>query len=338
MVLPQIDINGTHLDLTQRSVVVDAFRIAGGQIHGWLNANGSFNLAELGGPAAAAPAAAPAAPAPAIASPAAPAWTVKVPKIDLTGLTVDFQDRSFNPAPTFTLQPLDISVGQFQWPFGPPLEIDLKSGVDKSGTLSTRAQVSLPDGAVKAHVELAAFDLTAVQPYVARYTGLTLLSGKLGTKADIERDAKGRLTVSAETDSTRFRSIDDELRMDFIKWDRLTVSGIKYQSDPAALSIRSVRALGPYARVIIDENRNLNITAALRPAGTAAPEPAPAPPPPAAAPKLTKSSGTTRTAQLAPPTHSTAMPLSIGTVTIVNGSANYATSGSSRTLLPGSSN
>ena len=74
--------------------------------------------------------------------------------------------------------------------------------MDKSATLSTHAQISLPDGAVKAHVELSGFDLTAVQPYIARYTGLTLLSGTVGAKADIERDAKGHLTVSAETDST----------------------------------------------------------------------------------------------------------------------------------------
>ncbi len=81
-----------------------------------------------------------------------------------------------------------------------------------------------------------------LQPYVAHYTGLALLSGGLGFKGDIERDAKGGLTVTADTDITRLRTVDDELRMDFIKWDRLTVAGIRYQSDPAALSIRSMRA------------------------------------------------------------------------------------------------
>ncbi len=65
--------------------------------------------------------------------------------------------------------------------------------------------------------------------------------------------------------------------MDFIKWDRLAVTGIKYRSDPAALSIGSIRAQAPYARVIIDQNRNLNITEALKPAGTATVAPPPAP-------------------------------------------------------------
>jgi len=322
VVLPRIDIDGTHVDLTRRSVLVDAVRVSGGQIHGWLNEHGGVNLAELGA------AAAQSAPAPAVAAApatgsaaAAPAWTVRVPKIDLSGLTVDFQDRSFQPAPTFTLAPLDISVGQFQWPFGPPLAVQVKSGVNTKGALSAQAQVSLPDAAVKGHVELSGFELPALEPYIARYTGLTLLSGRLGTRADLERDAKGRLTVAAETDVVGFRTVDDELHMDFVKWDRLTVSGIKYQSDPAALSIRSIRAQAPYARVIIDENRNLNITAALRPAGSKAPETAPAA---AAAAAPPPSSGTTRTAQLAPPAHVSPMPLSVGTVVISNGSANYA--------------
>jgi hypothetical protein len=326
IVLPRIDINGTHVDLTQRTVQVEAVKVSGGQIHGWLNENGSLNLAQLGGPPATPPAtAAPAtvAPAAAAAPPSsAPGWTVKVPVIELAGLAVDFEDHSLKPSPAFSLTPLDISVGQFQWPFGPPLSVQVKSGLDKTATLAAQAQVTLPDAAVKAHVELAGFDLPVLQPYVARYTGLTLLSGQIGTKADIERDAKGALTVTADTDIARFRTVDDELRLDFIKWDRLTVSGIKYRSAPVALSIRSVRAQAPYARVIIDQNRHVNITEALKPAGAPVADSAAAPT--AAAAAVTKSSATTRTAQLPPPAHATTMPLSIASVVISNGSANYA--------------
>jgi hypothetical protein len=322
VVLPRIQIQGTHVDLTRRSVLVDAVKVSGGQIHGWLNENGTLNLAQLGGPAAsAAPAAAVPVPAPAAAA-TAPAWTVKVPMIDLSGLAVDFEDRSLNPSPRFTVAPLDISVGQFQWPFGPPLSIQIKAGLDKSATVSAQAQVSLPDAALKAHVELSGFELPVLQPYVAHYTGLALLSGRLGLKSDIERDDKGVLRVAADTDIAHLRTVDDELKMDFIKWDHLSVVGISYHSAPAALSIKSIHAQGPYARVIIDQNRNLNITEALKPTG-AAPAPA-APTPPAAPAPLSKSSSTTRTAQLAAPSHASSMPLSIGTVLISNGSANYA--------------
>ncbi len=326
VVLPQINIDGTHVDLTQRSVLVDAVKIAGGQIHAWLKESGSLNLAELGAGAAATPAAAPAAANPA-APPVpstAPAWTVKVPKIDLSSLAVDFQDRTLASAPTYTLAPLAISVGQFQWPFGPPLAVQVKAGLNQSGTLSSQGDVTLPDGVVKGHVELSGFDLPALQPYMARYTGITLLSGRLGAKADIQRDARGRLTAAADIDVARFRTVDDELRMDLIKWDRLTVSGIRYQSEPASLSIRSVRAQAPYARVIIDENRHLNISAALKPAGAPAAEPAPAPTAPAPAPGRSRISSTTRTADLAPPAPASTLPLSLGTVVLTNGSANYA--------------
>ncbi|MGC1458512.1 MAG: DUF748 domain-containing protein [Steroidobacteraceae bacterium] len=323
LLLPRIQIDGTHVDLTQRSVLVDAVTISGGQIHGWLNENGSLNLAQLAGPATtAAPAAAAAAAAAAAPAPATPGWTVKVPMIAVAGLAVDFEDRSLKPSPAFTLAPLDLSVGQFQWPFGPPLSIQVKASLDKSATLNAQAQVTLPDAAVKGHVELSGFELPVLQPYVAHYTGLALLSGLLGLKGDIERNAKGDLTVAADTDITRFRTVDDELQMDFIKWDRLSVAGIKYQSAPAALSIKSIHAQGPYARVIIDQNRNLNITEALKPAGSVAAQPAPAPA--TAPPQVAKSSSTTRTAQLPPPSHATSMPLSIGTVVIANGSANYA--------------
>jgi hypothetical protein len=318
--LPRIEIDGTHVDLTQRSVLVDSLKVTGGEIHGWRNEDGSLNLAQLGGTAKAAPAAA--ATSAAAGTAAAPAWNVKVPMIALTGLAMDFADRSLKPAPAFALTDFELTVGQFQWPFGPALEVQLKSSLNHSASISGQAQVTLPDAALKGHLELSGFDLAVLQPYVARYTGLTLTSGVLGTKADLERDAQGRMTVSADTDVTRFRTVDDELHQDFIKWDRLTVSGIRYKSDPASLNIRSVRAQAPYARVIVDSNRKVNITEALKPPGSA-PEPAPPPatPPP---PQPAKSKGTTRTAELAAPTHATSMPLAIGTVVVSNGSANYS--------------
>jgi uncharacterized protein involved in outer membrane biogenesis len=304
--VPRIEVDGTHIDLARRSVLVDAVQVSGGQIHGWLNEDGSLNLAQLAGP--------PKPATPVVQAPAAPDWTVKAPKIALSDLAVDFEDRRLKPAPAFAFTALGISVGQLQWPFGPPLTVEVKSALNKSATLSAQAQVTLPDAAVKAHVELAGFDLPVLQPYVARYTGLALLSGQLGTKADIERDTKGHMTVTADTEVQRFRTVDDELRKDFIKWDRLTLSGIRYQSAPASLSIHSVRAQAPYARVIIDANRHLNIAEALKPAGSqSAPAPAPAP-----------AASTTRTADLPPPAHASTMPLSIGTVVISNGSANYA--------------
>ncbi|HTV76961.1 MAG TPA: DUF748 domain-containing protein [Steroidobacteraceae bacterium] len=308
--LPRIEIDGTHVDLAQRSVTVDAVRVTGGQVHAWLNEDGALNLQQLAGTAQpAGPATGAAVVTPAATGtppPAAPAWTVRVPMIAVSDLTVGFEDRSLKPAPTFAVTGLEVSVAQLQWPFGRPLDVQLKAAVNSSASLSAKAQVTLPGGAVKSHLELSAFDLAVLQPYVARYTGLSLLSGRLGAGVDLERDAKGRMTVSADTDVQRFRTVDDELRKDFIKWDRLTVSGVRYQSDPAALSIRSVRAQAPYARVIIDANRHLNIAEALRPAGTAA-----EPEPPA-------------TADLPPAAHASAMPLSIGTVVISHGSANYA--------------
>jgi hypothetical protein len=74
--------------------------------------------------------------------------------------------------------------------------------------------------------------------------------------------------------------------------------------------------------VIIDQNRNVNITEALKPPGSAPTPVAPASSAPA--PQVAQTSGTTRSAQLAPPSHAAALPLSIGTVVITNGSANYS--------------
>ncbi len=171
-------------------------------------------------------------------------------------------------------------------------------------------------------MELSGFDLPMLQPYVARYTGIQLLSGKFGSKLDIERDAMGRLTVNAETEVAGFRTVDNELRMDFVKWDRLSIAGIKYKSEPASLSIRSVRAQGPYARVIIDQNRHPEHHRGTAAGGHRAARGATASTRARAGGEEIQWHDAHGAAAAAGACRD--MPLSIGTVVITNGSANYA--------------
>src|SRR5262249_20077374 len=66
------------------------------------------------------------------------------------------------------------------------------------------------------------------------------------------------------------RTMDNELKRDFIKFDRLQVTGMDYQatpadsSKPASLHIHDVLARALYARVIIEQDQTTNIARILR--------------------------------------------------------------------------
>ncbi len=336
--LAQLEVDGTHVDLGKRSVTVAKVELTGGDVEAWLGADGRVNLLELAGaspPAAAAPAptsgqapaaASPPAPVPAAAdsSAAGVPWTVSVPDITVKGLKISAEDRQVKPAAAVVLDPLNVHVGGFSLAPDATLDVQLDCAVNTSGKISAQAKVAPHSGAVTAHVEAQHLGLVALQPLLAQYTSMTLLSGELATRVDFERHADGYLGVKGETEVGNLATVDDALKKDFIKWRSLRIADVTYRSKPASLRIGSISALDPYVRMIIAPDRSVNIKEVLT-----APGAKPAAPPPAAASAAPARVAKTRQGKAAPapaaapPAPLTPFPMSIGTVKMVNGSADY---------------
>jgi uncharacterized protein involved in outer membrane biogenesis len=336
--LARLEVNQTHLSLAKHSVVVAKVILSGGDIKAWMSEAGRLNLLELAaGAAATAPADAPAASAATAPTRTAPlaehndsssAWTVSAPDIQVQDFKVSAEDRGVKPAVALLLNPLTMHVAGFNTSPGDVLDVTLDAGVNSSGKLSARAKVTPKTASVTAHVEAAGVELPVLQPYLARYTSMTLLKGALGTRLDIERRADGSLSAKGSTQVSGLHTVDNALRQDFVNWKDLRIEGASYRSSPQSLRIASVIAVEPYVRMIIAPNRTTNISAVLKAPG-AKPD---APPPDAAtavpsgpAKTAAAASGSrTQTATLTPAAPVTPFPMSIGTVTLVNGTANYA--------------
>jgi hypothetical protein len=316
--LGRVEIADTRLDMSRHSVDIAKVQVSGGNVQAWMSEQGRLNLLDLvaapavpgTAPAQAGAPTAAAAPAratsPASTGASTPAWTVSVPDIAIAAVKVSAEDRQIKPAAALVLDPLNVHVAGFNTSADDTLDITLDAAVNTSGRINTSARVTPKSGAVTAHLETADLGLPALQPYIAQYTSMTLLKGTLGAKLDIERQADGVLAVKGNTWIAGLHTVDNALQQDFINWKVLRIADIRYRSRPAGLSVGSVTALEPYARMVIAPDRTLNITAVLTPS-QAAPRsaaPAPAAPAPGGAP--------------------TPFPVAIGAVRIANGSANYS--------------
>jgi hypothetical protein len=310
--LQRLEAHDTHFDLAQRSLVVGPVHLVGGSIRASLDADGSINLLNL------APRPSPGAgsgppPAPPGEEPQPAAWTVEAPEVTVSALKVVAENRQLTPAAILTLDGLDIHIAGFRDPAGPALDVTLATPINGAGKLSAKGRVDLKSGALQGHIELAQLDLTALQPYLAQRSALSLLSGRLATQLDIERTADNVLTVTGGVDVAQFRTVDNALRKDFIKWDDLALQGIEYRSRPANLKIRDITARAPYARVIVQSNRTLNIAEALSPTQA-----------PATPSRSQKKAGPVPARTAASADASPAMSMAVGTIRISNGSAHYS--------------
>ena len=288
----------------------------------------------------------------------APAWTVSVPDISVEGFKVSAEDRQVSPALAVVLSPLDLHVAGYNTSPDARLDVTAKTSINGSSTLNATAQLPANGSDITAHVDLKQLDLTMFQPLIAQRTAMTLKAGRLGTELDIKKGADGNISLKGDVGVSGLRSVDD-LQQSFIKWKDLRIAGIQYNLQPASLHIDSITAREPYARVIIAPDRTVNVEEVL--AGPSKGRPslatqlgaanaqkangiAPAATktaaeakeaakeakkeaeenPGAAAESVRKPKPTGKKTAPAPEPQAPVMPISIGTVRIIDGSANYA--------------
>jgi len=342
--LDRFTLGHAHIDLGQHSIRVGEIALAGADIHGWLDQGGRLNLLQLLGSSAApapspasarAPATMPAqAPARAGSPPSstsshrashAPAWRIAAPDIRIADTKLSLEDRGVKPAARLTLGPLSARITGYDTAPRSRIAVSLQSAVNGTGRLRLSAQGTLQPQALSAKLDVSRIDLRALQPYLNKYTALTLASGLLGSTLDIDRRADGELGVKGQIDVTGLRTVDDDLKRDFVKWQRLHILGFRYDSSPAGLHIERIVAVAPYARVIIGADQTLNVSEALHPRGARAKS--------AAGTAAARKTAAVKSAQAQaaaagepPPARPVAapMPITIGLVRIANGTADYA--------------
>jgi hypothetical protein len=312
--LNRLTLGNTHIDIARRSIRVGEITLAGGDVRGWLDPVGRLNLLELlGHPAGKAPASPASAsqPAPSAGSrPGAartPVWRIAAPDVRIENTRVSVEDRGVKPAASLALGPLSARVTGYDSSPGSRITLSLESRVNGKGELRLAAAGTLQPEALSAKVDLSNVDLRPLQPYLEKYTALTLTSGLLSAALDLDRRADGQLSAAGRIEVARLRTVDDALKLDFVKWQALHVVGLRYVSSPASLQIKRIVAVAPYARVIIEPNHTVNISEALHPRGFHAKAAAAAGRPP----------GRVQSGR-------TSMPMSIGLVRIANGTADYA--------------
>lgn len=307
-----LSIEETQVNVRTRRVEVGHLRLNGGALRATRDVDGRINLSELAGSDQ--PAAAPTAP---VAAPkaAAPAWVLSAPDISIANFRVDFQDALVKPTAEFSLNPVNLSIKGFSTAADARLAFDASAKGRKAGDLKVRGETDAQGATYQAHVEVNEFNLASLQPYLSTYTQITLHNAWLSSALDLQGAKDGAFTAKGDVTVNKLAAIDNSLKQDLIKWDRVTASGIDYGSSagstPARLQIARIDARAPYARLVIAADQTLNITQLFSPAAGSAP------------PAVQTVRGADDR-QHAPAGNPGAMSIGIGRVNVQSGSANFA--------------
>ncbi len=211
---------------------------------------------------------------PAAESSAARGPALSVAAIELRAAALDFEDRQVEPAAHFAITPLNVTLRDASLDLSRPLPVAFDASINGSGRIEGAGQVVPQPVAAEVDLSLAGFEVATLQPYASGATDLTIRRGTVGAKGRFSMSPAGaaqpELAFAGDVTIADFGSIDNALEQDFINFQRVDLTKLRFTLAPDALSIDRVGVVKPFARVIVSSAGVLNAAAVFDPEGTAA--------------------------------------------------------------------
>ncbi|MBP6106821.1 MAG: DUF748 domain-containing protein [Steroidobacteraceae bacterium] len=284
--VPAVMISDTRIAMPANTVALGTIAADGVKAAVWTMPDGTLNIDQLfaAQPAvAAAPDASVASatsaavqagePAAVPTAPAAP-WTVTVANLMLRDAAVSYEDRAVTPVARFELSSLAVTANNASLELSQPLPVKFDATINGTAKLTGNGKVVPEPFAADVDIDLAGLPLQALQPYANGTTDLTIKQGTVGAtgRFALAPPNSGRPQMSFTGDAViaDFKSIDNALEQDFLNFERVELSKLKFALAPDSLGIERVRVVKPFARVIVSSDAVLNVSAVFDPQGTAA--------------------------------------------------------------------
>lgn len=247
-----------QVDLAGRQAGLGRIALQGGQLKAVRNAQGRIDLLDAVEALKAPGKAAPQLDGPAEA--AAP-WRFLVNKVELAGLEAVFQDQSVKPAADLALQDIAVSVDNLGSDLSRPLPIRAALQVREGGRLEASGQVvpAAPSADVK--FKLADLALKPAQPYLNSFIKLKLASGKLDIDGNAGYDKRGAAFKGGFA-LRALRLTESETGALFLAWKQLGSRDLKLT--PAGLDIGTLALDGLDTKLLIGEDKSINVSHLLR--------------------------------------------------------------------------
>ncbi len=284
--VPGVVVENTRVALPAQTVEIANIKVAGLEAQAWMDADGAINLVSLLAPVEPSPPAPAAAQADAAAGPGAnvPAvarktempnpWQVRIGSLAVEAASIDFEDRMIAPVTKFRFAPVNLQVKDASLDLAKPLPITLDAVINDHAAFRADGMVTPDPLAADLAIALDKARMTILQPYVLPLADLTITGGELDVRGRAKLDppdAPGpEISFDGDVAITKFASVDNSLKRDLVNFGEVKIAGIRYSMAPDSAAVERITVEEPYARVIVTEDRVLNIQMVLDPEGTAA--------------------------------------------------------------------
>jgi uncharacterized protein involved in outer membrane biogenesis len=192
-----------------------------------------------------------------------PPLRLTIERLRLNQGEVSFADQALETPASLRLQGITLAVDNLSTVPGTASTLSLTLQLNQAGRFSTQGSLVFDPLALKTSLSLDALQLKDFQAYLAEQARVVLASGSLTIKGDLSvSQPEGEAAVFSFAGAS---SIDDLATADklsgadLLKWQALEFKGIRFDSQPTALSLDEILLKGAYVQVLINDDGTANL-------------------------------------------------------------------------------
>ncbi len=259
-----------NLKLADRQLVIGAVELSGAKTTVALDKQKALNWTDILKKAPGAPAAAPAQPETATASP----LDLRLARLSLDGAEIGIVDQSPNAPVRLDVARGFVTLKDLSLDLDKAVPLEAGFVIKQGGRFDASGNVIPGNASGRLDLKLAGLSLKPFAPYVNQFARLNLRSGDASTR--------GKLSFAQAKSGTKldFRGgfeVDDaaiteeETEDAFLGWRKLSSSSLDFSLGPDRLRMKELVAQNPFGKVIIFEDKSLNLQRILRTPASAKP-------------------------------------------------------------------
>lgn len=180
-------------------------------------------------------------------------------RLQVAGMSASFEDRTLPNPGAVKVSNLDLEVRDISNTPDDRFPFELGVSIASGGDLQATGELGvLPAVVAKAGLKVEKLALGVAQPWIDQVARIALTSGELNAQTELSSSPEETLDVRGLVSVDGF-AMSDLAGQELVTWQQLAMKDLIFSLDANQLEIARIDLRKPYARVRIDEERNLNL-------------------------------------------------------------------------------
>lgn len=195
-------------------------------------------------------------------------WLVTLNQFEMTGSDFNLKEDVYSPGVHWRVHPMSLKTGQIRSDLVNPIDYNITAAVSSGtqqqpeqprGTISTQGSIDTDSLFIDGNLDVNALDLTQIQPYLTPYLNIKLTNGALSTQGDYKVNGPENIHFDGSANIANLSVRDPIEREPLIKWNKMSIDSLRFDSQQNQLLIKTILLDKPYAKIMITEDQQTNI-------------------------------------------------------------------------------